>query len=254
MQHVLDLDLDFFVDGVEHWREPDHGRLDADEYPAWSLDDTLDFLQTRCGLTGRLPGFVVEDHGELFYRWRDAIDAGVLRAPFHVTHVDAHADLGLGDYGYVHLMSDLLFREPRDRRDPGDALNGSNYLAFAIGCRWLSGLDYVYNRADPEGLNPGDLMWCLMEGFSAAADHIQLAALTKRQIDDELLSFGDQRPTPARLEPRVPFRHMGWPQFTAPEPFEFICLAHSAEYTPETCDELFDAIRERFIDEDALAR
>ena len=248
MQRVLDLDLDFFVDGVAHWREPDRGRLDADEYPAWSLDGTLNFLQTRCGLTERLPGFVVGDHGELFYRWRDAIDARVLRAPFHVTH----ADLGLGDFGYVHLMSDLLFREPQDRRDPGDALNGSNYLAFAIGCRWLSGLDYVYNRDNPEGLNPGDLMWCLMEGFSADADHIQPAALTKRQIDNELLSFGDQRPTPARLEPRVPFRHMGWPQFTAPEPFDFVCLAHSEEYTPETCDELFDAIRERFIDENAL--
>ena len=78
MQRVLDLDLDFFVDGVAHWREPDRGRLDADEYPAWSLDGTLNFLQTRCGLTERLPGFVVGDHGELFYRWRDAIDARVL--------------------------------------------------------------------------------------------------------------------------------------------------------------------------------
>jgi hypothetical protein len=38
-------------------------------------------------LTGRLPGLVVEHHGELFARWRDAIDAAILHAPFHVTHV-----------------------------------------------------------------------------------------------------------------------------------------------------------------------
>lgn len=81
MQRVLDLDLDFFVYGVEHWRDRDHGRLDPEDYPAWSLHETLAFLQTGCGLTGRLPGFVVEHHGELFARWRDAIDAGVLRAP-----------------------------------------------------------------------------------------------------------------------------------------------------------------------------
>lgn len=245
MQRVLDLDLDFFVHGVEHYRDRDADRLHADEYPAWSLTETLDLLHSRCGLTGRLPGFVVEHHGEMFACWRDAIDAGTLRVPFHVTHVNAHADLGLGDDGYVHLLADVVWREPEDRRDPGKALNDGNYLAFAIGCRWLAGLDYVYNR---DGYNPGDLMWCLMEGFSADAEYIQLAALTKRQIHDELLSLGSRRPTPARLEPRVAFRHMGWPQFAASEPFDFVCLARSPEYTPATCDALFDAISERFID------
>jgi hypothetical protein len=92
------------VHGVANDRERGQGRLNPDECPAWSLADTLDFLQARCGLTGRLPGFVVEDHGELFERWRDAIDAGTLQSPFHVTHVDAHADLGMGDAGFMHLL------------------------------------------------------------------------------------------------------------------------------------------------------
>jgi hypothetical protein len=91
----------------------------AEEYPACSLDDSVAFLRQQCGLTDRLPGFVVEHHGELFARWRDAIEAEILRAPFHVTHVDAHADLGLGDTGFIHLMSEMLFREPQERRDPG---------------------------------------------------------------------------------------------------------------------------------------
>jgi hypothetical protein len=115
-------------------------------------------VQTGCGLTGRLPGFVVEHHGELFARWRDATDAGVLRAPFHVTHVDAHADLGLRDAGYMHLLSDLLFRTPEHRRDPGEHLNDGNYLIFAAGCRWLAGLDYVYNRESERGdFGAGDI-------------------------------------------------------------------------------------------------
>lgn len=89
-----------------------------------------------------------------------------------------------------------------------------------------------------------------MEGFRWDAEHIQLAAWTREQID-ELWRFG--HPEPTRREPRVPFRAMSWPQFTASEPFDVICLARSPEYTPATCDALFDVIRERFIDELAPA-
>lgn len=250
MQRVLDLDLDFFVHGVEHWRDRDAGRLDADDYPARSVDEALDFLQGRCGLTGRLPGFVVEHHGELFARWRDAIDGGVLQPPFHVTHVDAHADLGLGDAGYVHLMSDLLFRDPQDRRDPGEHLADGNYLLFAIGCRWLSGLDYVYNRNELPGEGPGDLMPYAMEGYRPDAEHIELPVFTRGQIDD--LLFGG-RPEPVRREPRVPFRALPFRQYRASAPFDLICLARSPEYTPATCDPIYDAIREQFIVEFAPA-
>ena len=35
---VLDIDLDFFLDGVAHWVNADAGRLDPDEYPPWSLN------------------------------------------------------------------------------------------------------------------------------------------------------------------------------------------------------------------------
>lgn len=246
-QRVLDLDLDFFVHGVEHWAERDSGRLDEEWFPPWSLDDTMDFLTDRCGLTGPLPGCVVEHHGELFARWRDAIDTGLMREGFHVTHVDAHADLGMGDAGYIQLMSDLLFREPHARRDPGDALTDGNYLIFALGCRWLSGLDYVYNSENPDGASPGDLMRILMEDFNVDAANLQLAALPARQI--EAVFMPGPEPTPVRLEPTVPFRHMGWPQFRADAPYDVICLARSPEYTPPGCDPLFDAIRERFIDE-----
>jgi hypothetical protein len=170
----------------------------------------------------------------------------VLQAPFHVTHVDAHADLGLGDAGYMHLLTDLMFRAPQDRLNPGKHLEDGNYLAFALGCRWLSGLDYVYNRDNPEGRNPGDVMPSLMEGSRWDAERIQLAALTREQIE-ELWGLG--HPEPRRIDPAVPFRQMGWPQLIASEPFDLICLARSPEYTPATCDPLFDAIRERFIDE-----
>jgi hypothetical protein len=238
---LLDVDLDFFVHGAAHWRDRGHGRLDASDYPAWSVDEALDVLYARCGLIGRLPGFVVEHHAELFDRWRDGIAAGVLHPPFHVTHVDAHADLGLGDAGYLHLMTSLLFEAPERRREPGDALADGNFLAFAIACRWVAELDYVFNE---EGGN--DVMPYVMEGFNADAAHIQLAALTPSQID-ELLHLG--KPQPVRLEPRVPFRAMPCHQFSAESAFDVVCIARSPAFTPATSDVIFDAIRERFIDE-----
>jgi hypothetical protein len=85
-----------------------------------------------------------------------------------------------------------------------------------------------------------------MEGFRADADHLQLAALTRRQID----GFSFVRHTePLHLEPPVPFRALPWTRYTAPAPFDLICMAHSPEYTPPTCDELFREIRERFMHE-----
>ena len=60
---------------------------------------------------------------------------GLLTPPFHVTHVDAHADLGLGDAGYVYLLTELLLEDPRDRwwpRTGTTGLNDANHLAFAI--------------------------------------------------------------------------------------------------------------------------
>jgi hypothetical protein len=84
--------------------------LEATEYPPWSRDNAFAFLEDRCKLSERLPGFVVEHHGELFGRWRGAIEAGELELPFSVTHVGAHADLGLGDYGYIYLISNWSLR------------------------------------------------------------------------------------------------------------------------------------------------
>jgi hypothetical protein len=241
MQRLLDLDLDFFLHGAAHDRGRDHPRLDPDHFPVWSVDETFAFLRKPCGLTGRLPGWVVEHHGELFERWRDGLDVGLLRAPFHVTHVDAHADLGVGDCGWMHLTGDLMFRKPEHRRDPGDALEDGNYLAFAAACRWLGELDFVFNDHRED-----DIMPLVMERFDPRATHLQLAALTHDQIAEVMRMH---MPKAVTDEPRIPFRALSWREFRAQGPYDLICLAHSPEFTPPTADDLFNAIREHFIDE-----
>jgi hypothetical protein len=247
MQRVLDLDLDFFLTDAAILRGPDDGRLDGADFPPWPLEQVLAFLHERCGLTDPLPGFVVENHGELFTRWREAIDAGLLQAPFHVTHVDAHADLGLGDSGYVYLMTSLLFEKPEDRRHPNTGEGGlgdGNYLAFAIACRWLAELVYVFN----DGGGGDDVLPYLMEGFDPRARSIQLASVaSRRELSENLMT--PENLTVDHREPTVPFTATGWQDFQADQPFDFICLARSPAFTPPEADAIFDEIRRRFIAE-----
>lgn len=238
---VLDVDLDFFLEGAAHWRGRDAGRLDGDDYPPWPIGEALPYLRERCGLTERLPGIVVEHHAELFARWHTAIDAGTLEAPFSVTHVDAHADLGLGDAGYEYLLTSLLF-EPPERREPGSALEDGNYLAFAIGCRWPADLTYVYSDGGGD-----DIPAFVMENYDPSASRIQLAAVTKQELQ-QLVTRGEN-PRSEALEPAIPFRAVPWYEFRAEAPFDVICLARSPSFTPTAADRIFDAIRERFIDE-----
>jgi len=248
MTRILDLDLDFFVEGSANWRSAGSGRLDAAEYPPWPRDDALAFLRERCKLGDPSPGFVVENHGELFDRWATAIDADKLTLPLSVTHIDAHSDLGLGDTTYINLLTELLFVDVDERRAGAAALvNDGNYLAFAIACRWLADLTLVRNGLG--GGRPNDLFPYYMENFDLGAANIELNAMSREQF--ERRRYGHEYVV-AAVEPKVPLRHMAWRDFDTPMPFEVICLARSPDFTPVELDPLFDEIRERFIDEAAF--
>lgn len=241
---LLDLDLDFFVNGVAHWRGRDDDRLDAEAYPPWSIDEAMAFLRDQCGLSRRLPGVTVEHHGDLFFRWRDAIEAELLIPPFSITHVDAHADLGLGDAGYKYLMTDVLFRDVEDRADPEPGphkMSDGNFLAFAIACRWISEVVYVYNKG-----GGSDLLYYHMENFDLSSNHVELKAV---RVEELKRAVGDRRPEITSTEPKVPITQTRWQDFTTSDPFDAVCLARSPSFTPGSADEIFDAIRETFIDE-----
>jgi len=85
------------------------------DYPVWTVDQAAAFLLDQCGLEGPLPGLAVERHGEAFGRWGAALSNGKIDAPLTVTHVDAHADLGLGESVHMEIMGELLF-EPMAHR------------------------------------------------------------------------------------------------------------------------------------------
>lgn len=238
---VLDIDLDFFLDGVAHWR-PGEERLDSRDYRPWSAEVAFAFIEDQCGVTNRLPGSVVEHHDEVLARWAQALASQRLRAPFHVTHIDGHADLGLGDAGYAYILTDLL-RVPEEERpavtDQSKVTEG-NFLAFAVAYRWLSDISYVF----PDG-GGDDIPWPLMQDFDSSAANIELKA-----VDDVNDLFRDPGAVEIlSTEPAVPLRRMPFRNFCADEPYNHIYLCRSPGYTPVESDALFDAVRERYVDE-----
>lgn len=214
MTRVLDIDLDFFVQGAATGRAPDDGRLDSDMYPRWPIEDALAFLRGRCLLTQPVAGMVVERHGELFGRWRDAIAQGLLAPPLSVVHIDAHADIGMGDSGYMYLLSEVLRLPVHARQEPrtdDGGLGDGNYLAFAIACRWLCALTYVYNSEGPG--RPTDILRPLMKDFDFDASSIQLACMDRDQIERVFWPAPAAPPRVHHLEPEVPFE---WSRVQAP--------------------------------------
>lgn len=246
---VLDIDLDFFLDRAPHGIHTDRGgRLDPHEFTPWGMNEVVAFLEDQCGLKDRLPGRSVEEHDEVFKSWRELIEAGQLETPFHVTHVDAHADMDHGGLGYRYLITELLFEKPEDRVQPteGDhGLNPGNYLLFSVACRWVRDLTYVFN---PGG--GSDISGYHKENWDWNADVIQLKAIDPK---DFATLLGGRHPEPVQLEPPVPLKEVRAEDYLAPAGFDFIFLARSPEYTPEESDVIFDEIGARYIDQAALA-
>ena len=94
---VLDIDLDFFLAGC--CTLADKGRRpELFGHEPWESGRVRRFLEGNCGLSKDrpIPGRIFETHDSALELWRDMLEAKRLTAPFDVTHIDAHSDLGIG--------------------------------------------------------------------------------------------------------------------------------------------------------------
>jgi len=251
MHTVLDLDLDFFVWPIAHWPESD-GRLPAGDCEYLATDhEVRGFIEQRCHLNrvNKIPGKVFVEHEEAFRVWRCWITDGTLTSPFRVFHVDAHADLGLGDSGWVYLSTELLAL-PLHRRDkPRFASNGlssSNYLAFAIANRWIYDLTYVFptgpstvsgqaGRSCPDDLPPMHFR----DGDSKSG----LIELKRYEPKDKNAVATGSAATPLDVEPTVPFNCIAAGEFQF-SGFTHFVVAQSPRFTPPAAGKLLEIIRE----------
>jgi hypothetical protein len=248
--NVLDIDLDVFLD-PRPWRKVDEGRLSPSEYQAWSPIQVEEYLVERCKLDPNvpIPGQVVVYHHELFDIWNRLIAGGTLQKPFSLTHIDSHADLGLGDPSYVYIMCDLLHADMSLRNNPkregAYGLSEGNYVSFALACRWISEFKYVQHPSTRRGNHGGlpDIADSFFEDNDPKRANLQL----KRYPQG--IEVGINRITeyePVALEPPVPISYYDRDTFVSTDNFSFLFTAISPNYTPETTDRIIPVIK-KFI-------
>lgn len=246
---VLDIDLDFFLSNI-CLSPHDNNRPAASEFCPWAPEAVRKFMEHNCGLTTspQLPAMKVTTHDEVFDIWKEQVRTRQLLAPFDVVHIDAHADLGLGDSSYVYILGELLHAAPHERQEPtrggSSGLNEGNYLAFAIACRWLQTLTYVHHP-----LMRDDLPRFLFRGHDPETKIIEFGCY--RAEDARRLAFRETPPQALAMEPQVPIRVIAKEDFIGDHgEFVFGYVSISPRYTPSEAEAIMPIIGQylQFLD------
>ena len=232
MQRVLDIDLDYFLaDCCPLAAVGERPVLKGHE--PWGPEEVRAFLEGTCGLSRErpIPGRVFETHDGALRYWGELMDRGKLQAPFHVTHVDAHSDLGIGYPGPGYVLYNALSLPPKrrlelDRFYSEKKLDEANYLLFALASRIVGSLDNVRRPFSREDV---PLQILTPDGM-----HIRLPQ-----------SFPDLFERINGPEPLIPYREYKEDgSFLAAAPYDFVSLAISPRYAPAAADALISVFQE----------
>ncbi|MGN0784592.1 MAG: hypothetical protein ACI4MR_02875 [Candidatus Aphodomorpha sp.] len=232
---VLDLDLDFFLADCCPLAAPGE-RPPLPGHEPWPAEAVADFLERQCGLSARspLPGAVFETHDGALRFWEARLREGTLTKPFHVTHVDAHSDLGIGYPGPGYVLNGVLPQLVEARADPARytalrQLDEANYLLFALAFRWICSLDNVRNPKSRPDIPAAVLA-------PGRTDAIRLTSFAARLMEAK-----------NGPEPLIPFHvYDDYRTFSGGAPYDFVTLAISPRYAPAAADALVPLIR-RYI-------
>ena len=218
--HVLDLDLDFFLNKNAYGAGHYHGRL-GPEYRPWQAFRVRQFLERRCNIKpgAALPGFTVRNHNEVLGVWSRLIKSGKLVTPFDVIHIDAHPDFWVGwglnlAYGYLRLQPERELEAFNAR-----PVHEGNFLTLAIARGWVKSLVWVP----------------LMKTGAGHADWDADARTVKKHIYKRSRNGG-----PAGND--IPYSVVPWNKFHAAAKFDFMDLSRSPGFTPPASDTLVAVI------------
>jgi hypothetical protein len=248
--HVLDLDLDFFLDRVPS-RHPEGRRWDPVDgeaiFEPWDEESFRHFLEAVCGLSTErpTPGRVLRDHDEAFYCWRELIRRKVLSPPFLITHVDSHSDLGMGEGSYIYIMGDLLHRPVEERWIPDRMeVTPGSYLAYAAACRWPSRIEFVRHPRHHD-----DCPSHLFHDHDVSTALLELRCCDPVDMEQRSCGGDPALSPPVRLEPQIPVAFTECWDYQPSEPVDFVVLAQSPDYTPSASDALIAVFREYIVED-----
>ena len=142
-------------------------------------------------------------------------------------HVDTHSDLAFGPPGPDFVLKAVLTKHPGTRVTPtnyrrGIKLDEANYLLFALAFRWISRLCYVQNPHSLKDVPPVLL---------APDGSIRLESAISR-----LMEGANGR------EPSVPFTVYSDYRTFSEDGFDFVTMAQSPRYAPESADYILDVL------------
>lgn len=231
---VLDLDMDFFLTAPCPLAKPGE-RPDESCAQAYSDEEVIRFFEERCGLSREHPihGAIFDTHDKALDFWLARLHDGSLCAPFEVVHVDAHSDLAFGPPGTGYVMNVVLSRPPQQRpaidvyRD-GHELDEANYLLFALAFRWISRLTYVRNPKSHQ-----DIPRLLLD----ADGHIRLRSFVSAMMENR-----------NGREPVIPFDVIDDYRMFSKTGYDFVTMAQSPRYAPESADRIMALLRPYIIE------
>ena len=231
---VLDLDMDFFLSDpcplAKLGERPDESCARA-----WSDEEVIRFLEEQCGLSREnpVPGLIFDTHDKALDFWKERVEDGSLTTPFEVVHVDTHSDLAFGPPGTGYVLNVVLSRLPQQRPQihlyrEAVELDEANYLLFALATRWISRLAYVRNPKSHQ-----DIPRQLLDGDG----NIHLRSFVSAMMEGK-----------NGKEPVIPFDvYDDYTQFRQTG-YDFVTMAQSPRYAPESADRIMDIVRRYIIE------
>ncbi len=235
MQQVLDIDLDYFLADCCPLAEVGQRPMLKGHEP-WTKEMVHAFLENHCRLSKErpVPGRIFMTHDKALGYWVELMRSGALLAPFHVTHIDAHSDLGIGYPGPGYVLYNVLSLPPRrrlelDRFYREKKLDEANYLLFALAARIVGSLENVRRPFSREDM-PANI---LMQNGTAIRLPQSFPSLFEKVNGSE---------------PIIPYREYKEDgSFFAAAPYDFMSLAISPRYSPREADGLISVFREYML-------
>lgn len=243
---ILDIDMDFFLDGIAHWQTGDD-RLNDEDFKPWKEKEFIRFLEDKCLLSKDNPikGRIIKEHNEAFLFWDELIKENCLQKPFHITHIDAHSDTGLGDSGYKYIMGELMLHPIEKRREhlKLDKVWMGNYLSYAMACGWVSDINFVV----PEFWD-NEMIRCHLKNFSDDSTAFQFKGFKNIDIVmsyERILTGGI---TPDTIDDEISFKIIRNKEYQEKENFDYIIFCQSPSYTPKKADYMLEVIKPYIIE------
>ena len=246
---ILDIDLDFFLDEIAHFKGRNNRRLNKKNFIPWNTGQVECFLEKNLGLDKNNPisGKLFTHHDEVFY-WCQDFRKSENYEPISIVHVDAHSDMATGVDGcFLYIMETMLRKPIKERHEIQDAgewqnLSPGNYLIFMAACEWINKITFVKHHQSNETYNS-----LFFQNNDVSTNNIQLKSYEPNilrklamgtNLFDEIINH-----TPITLTNLVPFTEIKWCDYIETNKYDYIFLTQSPSFTPHSSDKLMDTIK-----------